>query len=397
MKIAFFETFILEVGGGMEKFFIETAISLREKKDVEIEIITLDNSVNKKLFSLSFFYYFNKKIKQNAENIMNRESPEILKEKLRGIKYFKCKNFKELGSRLSGYDVIYSKNEILEAFIFKFFLGYKKMPPVIFGVHTPHFFSVAESFHSKLHNFLYGSKFYNFLTKGVKVFHVGNLDSFQRLKKQFCGQKRVELIDFPFDTNNFIKTADAHKKEWNFNKDRINIAWVGRLIEQKGVNDLIWIINFINSDVSLNSRIAWNICGSGEDEDKITLLKDKWNNINYLGHVENNFIADFLYRNDLLISTSKWEVRPYNIIEAQVLGLPVISYDIPGCNDIVLDKVTGCLVKDKAEFVDKIKMFLGGVSNFDSEKTSKNIIEKFDSEKVYDQMFRMFKSVSRGK
>jgi glycosyltransferase involved in cell wall biosynthesis len=54
-------------------------------------------------------------------------------------------------------------------------------------------------------------------------------------------------------------------------------------------------------------------------------------------------VADILAASDVLLSSSRTEGMPANIIEAGLLGLPVVSYSIAGIPEIVVDGTTGRL------------------------------------------------------
>ena len=60
------------------------------------------------------------------------------------------------------------------------------------------------------------------------------------------------------------------------------------------------------------------------------------------GRVAN--VGDYLSASDVLLSTSIREGLPRSIMEAMAAGLPVVAYDIRGCNDLVVDGETGFLV-----------------------------------------------------
>ena len=61
---------------------------------------------------------------------------------------------------------------------------------------------------------------------------------------------------------------------------------------------------------------------------------------------------------DLFISTSQWgETYAYTPREANSLGIPVLSYNISGYNEIIDDGVNGKLVESLDEFSLFVKWF----------------------------------------
>src|SRR6185369_942872 len=111
MKIAIYMTTILEHAGGLENTFMSAARYLAEMPDVSVDVITMDEIFTKRLGKVLSFYYGTNLNK--AE--LHRETTQAASRKLGNAKYYKCANFAELFSHLSKCDVIYSKNEILEA------------------------------------------------------------------------------------------------------------------------------------------------------------------------------------------------------------------------------------------------------------------------------------------
>jgi len=384
MKIAFFTNSILEGGGGLAKYFIDTSANLiKFFPQLDISIITLNEDFVSKLNILLSIYYFKDLIKGKVI----KEKTEDITNKLGKVKYIKCSSLNSLKEELKKYDVIYSKNEILEAFTLKYLIGYKNLPPIIFGCHTPIYYPIAKSFHAKLHNFLYNSFVYRYLTNGVKKFHVINSGDETRLGKLFP-KKLIVKIYYPFDFDHYLKEG-IFQYNHKFDKDKINILWTGRLVEQKGVDDLVKIVNTVNESGYIK-KIIWNICGDGAEKDKILDLI-KWQNVNYLDYVENKYMPSIYKQNSLFISTSHWEGFPYNLLEAQSAGLPVLAYNVSGCNDIIDNKVNGILVEDINQFKNEILNFIDGKYKFCG--INKYIVKKFNQDLIYKQLINLFRSV----
>lgn len=386
MKIAFFMGTILEQGGGLEKYLIETSAGLATTyPNDEIAIVTMDADFTLKLNHWLSFYYFRK---VGPENIY-RESTADVKEKLGSVKYINTKSFKELAAELKKYDVIYSKNEFIEAFIFKFIIGYKNLPPIIFGVHTPHIYPVVRSIQARLHNVLYGSFVFNFFVSGVKAFHVSNQFSYDKISKQLS-KKSVYLIYYPFDIERF-KSKLTNTFDLKLKTDTKKILWLARLSEQKGIDDLCLIIDEINQIPEFKHKIDWIVAGSGEEkyEQMLNVLQEKYDNIKLLGHIENKFVPSLLQESDLFISTSKWEVSPFNIMEAQSMDVPIIAFNIPGPEDIVTKK-SGILVQNVEQFKDSINAVVDNKISFSNISTDFSL--KFSPPKIYAKLHDMFQA-----
>ena len=65
----------------------------------------------------------------------------------------------------------------------------------------------------------------------------------------------------------------------------------------------------------------------------------------FCGNVEN--IYNVFYQADIFVSSSIYEGLPRAHIEALLCECPIVSTDIPGSNEVVLDGVNGILVPPK--------------------------------------------------
>lgn len=349
MKIALYMTTVLEYGGGMEKYLIETAANLAEYPDVTVDVITMDNKVTDRITNgLSVFW-----MKKLDKALNYKEDPADIKRRLGKAKYYKEPTITGLRRRLQRYDVIYSKNELIEGFVLRFLLRYNNLPPVIFGGHTAIYYPLADSFHSKLHNFLYGSFIYRFLAGGVQKFHTLNEADAERYQQLFPDHE-VRRIYNPFDIKDF--RASAHKYIYDFGDDfdpqAIHILWLGRLSEQKGVQDLSRIIPTVNKKAAADGvPIAWSIFGDGQDRPIVEKLAAEQSNVRYYGHADQKYVPSIYAKHQMFLSTSKWEGYPYTLIESQAFGSQSFAYDIPGPRDILNAYSGGHIATDETDMI----------------------------------------------
>jgi len=157
-KIALFMLPPLSLGLGAEKYFIELVRNL-QIRELGADVVTMDEKFYQKFaralhifFSLNFF---------KSIDISGHESEGWVKKNLGQSKWIKT-SFKNLANTLQKYDLIYSKNEIADLLLLKL-IGFKNLPPIVVGVHTPILYPRANSFSAKLHNFLYSSLFFKWL------------------------------------------------------------------------------------------------------------------------------------------------------------------------------------------------------------------------------------------
>ena len=384
MKVAFYSNTILEYGGGLEKYYIEITDNLSLfYPELSIDIITLNKKFSERIFGLLRIYYFKN---FSISSLFKETESEVRRRINPNVNYIKVDSLKQLANTLDNYDFIYSKNELIELIILKFILKYKNIPPVILGCHTPIYYPRTRSVQSKIHNFIYNSAIYKCLASGIYKFHVINSSDEAALKKMFRSDQVIKIYN-PFNFDEFVEQSNKFSSDYDFDGSKFNILWAGRLTEQKGVSDLIKIVELVNSSKYKN-EIVWNICGDGLERDKILDLEKKWNNVKYFGHVESKYMASLYKKNNLFISTSAWEGFPYNLLEAQSVGLPVLSYNVSGCNEIIENGINGILVENTNQFVKGLQKIVDGKYFF--RDIDKFINRKFDPTLIYNEIKNLF-------
>lgn len=385
MKVTFFNYLPLEYGGGTGKYFLEISSGLTKRyKDLDVSIITFDKELAEKIIFLYSLYYGYKNKNENRE----REEMSSLVKKLARVSYHQAKDLSSLKKMFKKIDTIYCKNDLFELLILKYGIGYKNLPPVIIGCHTTLLYPYITSFQSRLHNLLYNSRFYLHLLREAKIIHVIN-SSEERYLKNNLSVGRVIKIHNPFDFQMFTKNASFYRFKLKLEKKKLNILWVGKLIKEKGVKDLLATIETINQ-LSEGNKISWNIIGSGEMEPQIRKCVQKWKNVRYFGYVENNYLASIYKENDIFISTSAGEGFPYTILEAQCFGLPVIAYKNNGTAEILQNHKTGILVLNREQFIRSLISYIHRPSL--SRKYIKEYVRfTFNNEVIFSKLYEMFK------
>jgi glycosyltransferase involved in cell wall biosynthesis len=116
---------------------------------------------------------------------------------------------------------------------------------------------------------------------------------------------------------------------------------VGRLSEQKGVPDLIRAMHTVRAALP-NAQLL--IIGDGEDRPQLhelLLQEGLAGNISFLG--PRTDVMDLIAAFDVFVSSSRWEGLPTVVMEAMVLGTPVVATNIPGSRELIIDGETGWL------------------------------------------------------
>lgn len=393
MRIVFFTNTILEHGGGLEKYFIDVSSELaRRYPDDDISVVTFNERRTELLQrALSLYYVKNMPI----SNIYREKTDDILR-KLGRVRYVKCASFGEVRTELSRCDVIYSKNELIDLSILKWF-GFKTLPPVIVGAHTPIRIPKALSFHDRLHNSLYLGFPYRMLLRGTTAVHAINSDDAELLKRNF-GYRKVYMILAPFDSKKTVPEEPRSSDGGEF-----RLAFAGRLTAQKGIDILLECIHQLSLK-SVFPSLRFRLAGSGEADfvKRFADLSETFPNVEYLGHVSSSDM-DGLYRwSDIVLVPSYVETSNYVALEAGSSGRVVVASDLSGPREIVANGETGFLVRPVAEdFVKTIEAMYALKTDHPMEflsigtRAMRRIETLFSPDVIFPQLQAMFEETCR--
>jgi len=160
-----------------------------------------------------------------------------------------------------------------------------------------------------------------------------------------------------------------------------NLVFVGRLIYGKGVQDLINVFDKLN-----NKNLSLYIVGDGPYKNKLEDLAKRLNlenKIIFFGEVNRLRVIKILSKSDIFINPSYTEGLPSTILEAGLVGLPVIATDVGGTKEIIINKKTGLLINPK-NFIELKNAITTLINNSERIKFAKNlnklIRKKFDWE-----------------
>jgi glycosyltransferase involved in cell wall biosynthesis len=125
----------------------------------------------------------------------------------------------------------------------------------------------------------------------------------------------------------------------------ITIAFVGRLLTDKGIRTLIHAMRLVRQR---GSDVRLLIAGTPDLANPASISPQEARSFGeepgnaWLGHVDN--IADVWARAHIAVLPSRREGLPKSLLEAAACGRPLIATDVPGCREIVRPWKTGLLV-----------------------------------------------------
>ncbi len=97
---------------------------------------------------------------------------------------------------------------------------------------------------------------------------------------------------------------------------------------------------------------------------------------------------------DFVVLPSWREGLSKSLIEASAMSLPIITTNVPGCKDVIIDKYSGILVppRDEKSLKKAMKIFL---DNKDLSKTyglnARKVVEKsFSTDRINNQIVKIY-------
>ena len=137
------------------------------------------------------------------------------------------------------------------------------------------------------------------------------------------------------------------------------LIFVGRVVKEKGVEDLIRAMALL---VPHFPDVSALIVGEGQDRPELEVLAKSLgltDCIIFCGWISPELVPNYLSAGDIFIGPSWIEAQGLSIIEAMLAQTPVIASRVGGIVDIVEDKITGLLVNkcapaEIAEAIEKI-------------------------------------------
>jgi glycosyltransferase involved in cell wall biosynthesis len=166
--------------------------------------------------------------------------------------------------------------------------------------------------------------------------------------------------------------------------------FVGRLSPEKGISTLLSSYKYLNYKLT--------IVGEGELKDEVEEAMKYNSNITYLGFQPKSKIIELLKSCKALIFPSLWyEGLPNTILEAFSTGTPVIASDIDNVNEIVTNNYNGVHFRkgDASDLAHRIALFLKDTTPTIPfyENARKTFLEKYTSEKNYQQLINIYESI----
>ena len=329
-------------------------------------------------FILSFFFYLNEVFKINFSFYLKLYFKKIIKKNNYDVFHFQLLNFKTL------YIL-----ELLKD------LG-QKVVVTFHGVDIQIDNNIKYGYRL---NKSYEKRLLNILTKTDKFISIS-----ENIKNDLLNlginQNKIMMIPNAIEKEKFLQLEETKK---SINK-KIFLITVARFAKEKKGFDLIPKIAKLLIERKIDFQ--WTIVGYNSKS--IRAIKEM-NNFDeyfkYLDNIENldekffphNNLIKIYKDNHLYLNLSRIESFGVTIIEALASGLPVITFDTKGGNELIKNNFNGIVVKNLSPelFVDAINQYIKNTNLYEKhrEKTISSI-ERYDLNSVALKTIESYKVVS---
>lgn len=227
------------------------------------------------------------------------------------------------------------------------------------------------------------------------------------LEQGFCKDSKLTIIgngssngiDVAHYNNEKINKVEADdlRQQLNISIDDTIYIFIGRVVSDKGINELVKAFNDISK---LNAKAKLIIVGPSEDHlDPIDSLSQEIiisnNNIHAVGQIKD--IRPYIYISNIFVFPSYREGFPNVVLQANCMEKPCIVSNINGSNEIIKHNFNGLIVPPKDVSALKEAMhYLLIHPNKTLELAAncrKNIVDKYKREVIWNDTLKLYKTL----
>ena len=232
---------------------------------------------------------------------------------------------------------------------------------------------VVHTFHGHVFHSYFGkvkTELYKFIERKLAQKSTGIIAISDLQKKelvntyQIAHESKVKVIPLGFDLEKFNRNLSEKRKivrdKFQISEDQIAIAIIGRLAPIKNHSLFLQSVELLHGQTE--KKLVFFIVGDGELRDeisqKVSELTKKGIDIRMTSWIKD--INEFNAGMDIICLTSNNEGTPVSIIEAQASQVPVVSTNVGGVQNVMIDNETGYIVpKNNARiFVEKLLVLI---------------------------------------
>ncbi|WP_040210452.1 glycosyltransferase family 4 protein [Clostridium polynesiense] len=210
----------------------------------------------------------------------------------------------------------------------------------------------------------------------------------------------VDLLNKFNPENISMEERKSIRKEFKLEENIRVVTFIGRLIEEKGILDLLKA-----SEDMEGENIKFLIVGRLEDKERdvktLEKIKEYYNHPNIIFTGRREDISRILSITDIFCLPSFREGMPRSIIEAMAMECAVITTDTRGCREEIINEKNGYLVninspkeiKEKIQFLYENPEILNSMKKCGRERA----LNLYNESKVIELQLKIYKDILKEK
>lgn len=187
----------------------------------------------------------------------------------------------------------------------------------------------------------------------------------------------------------------THYEKCEPTSNQFTFLTIARLLGEKGLREYAAAAKIVKQK---NPDVTFNILGPEDpspDGIPLTEIKrwDNANDIQYLGNTDD--VRPYIKACNIFVLPSYHEGMPRTVLEAMSVGRPILTTNVPGCRETVIDGENGFLVEKEniTQLADKMQWFVENKAQWQvmANKSRQIAEEIFDVHKVNKQLLAVMR------
>lgn len=226
-------------------------------------------------------------------------------------------------------------------------------------------------------------------------------------KSKYCSVAKLKVIangssngiDTEYFNPNLFSTDQnlELKKELALTTSDFVFVFVGRLVTDKGINEMVAAFKLINKKYP-NAKLL--LVGDYETHldplSPLTLDQIQTNGAIITVGFQND-VRPYMSIADALVFPSYREGFPNVVMQAGAMSLPAIVSNINGCNEIIIEGENGTIipVKNTSAIIEKMELFMTNENYFKKLKSNARemIVSRYEQKLVWEAILQEYKNL----
>ena len=229
-------------------------------------------------------------------------------------------------------------------------------------VHTFHG-HVFHSYFGKMKTVMYKNIERNLARRSSSIIAISEKQKAELcLIHRICKPEKIKVIPLGFDLSRFNENMDEKRKSfrdrYHLDDDELAIGIIGRIVPVKNHRLFLEAVKIVLEKTS--RKLRFFIIGDGEDRLRVESIA-KEQGIDYVDATLSNEIKPLTFTSwikeidvacaglDVIALTSLNEGTPVSLIEAQAANKPIVTTNVGGIENVVINGVTALLSNSKTD------------------------------------------------